>query len=263
MALSGPAHYATLAFLFAWLLAMIWVTGQSWHRLTKEPHAPARKWLTASGSLLAAVAVLSLIVLHVSWVSPDVSQHAGVQLVKIVGSLLLFPSLIGFVLNLFGTGRIRFLGIASTLASAAWWFVLAIDSGISMGTPLARHPTKFLVPDRYAGWIEIRYGVAGAPSLPIDHGTRICSIPADAILLTSSSIENGWAEDEYDYHMPDGTNRRIRETIWGGGGLVWGGQVVQPLGADSSEFRRDEFIYIGTEDAFKRGESKNGLHPPG
>jgi hypothetical protein len=263
MALSGWVLYVTLLFLVAWFVTMLYVTYLAWRRSSKEFDTQFRSWFTFAANALASIAILSLVILHVSWVSPEISQRAGTKLVQIVAIFLFFPSVAGFALSLIGRGRMRFLGTASTALSGAWWFVLAVDSGISMGSPQARHPIKFLIPEGYVGWVEVSYGLEGSPPLPIKDGSLICKIPANGVLGTSSHLELGWGNDDYDFYSPDGSLRQIRETNWGDGGLVWGGQVSHAVGEKTADYRRDEFIYIGTEDQFKQGVTKNGLRPPG
>src|SRR5262249_19045994 len=135
--------------------------------------------------------------------------------------LLFWPTLAGFVLCIGGAGRVRFLGIATCLGTGLWWFTLAMDSAISMGAPpIARHPTRFLVPKAYIGWVKIEYG-RSAPPLEISNGKYVCRIPAGGVLATSSPLEEGWAKDEYFYYSEDGSTEVLPDTGWGGGGMIW------------------------------------------
>ena len=87
-----------------------------------------------------------------------------------------------------------------------WWLSLGMGTVISGGVaPLVRHPFKFLIPENYVGWVEVKYGVATAPELQMDHGTRLARISSNGTLVTSSTIEQGWAKDRYFYYSEDGS----------------------------------------------------------
>jgi len=157
----------------------------------------------------------------------------------------------------------RFLSLISCSVSGVWWILLMFHSASTLGAPLARHSIRFLIPEDYLGWIEIRYGVSGSPPLPLENGSFVCSIPDSGVLPTSSKLEEGWATDEYYFLAPDDSLLRVYETPWGGGGYVWDRQVRPPAGAGSSSSEKDVYLYIGTEDQFTHGVTKNGLEPPG
>ncbi len=86
-----------------------------------------------------------------------------------------------------------------------------------------RLPSKYLIRDRYIGWVRINYGVKDAPSLPIEGGFYVLRIPETGLLNTSSQGEEGLAQDEY-YYLSDGVPRKLshdvnNDMIWGHVGL--------------------------------------------
>src|SRR5208282_2312961 len=150
-----------------------------------------------------------------------------------------------------GAGRIRFLGLGTCLATGLWWYTLAMGSAISMGAPIARHPTRFLIPKAYIGWIKIEYG-RNAPPLEMSNGKYICRIPASGVLATSSPLEEGWAKDEYFYYS-DGSPEVLPDTGWGKGGMIWAGSVT----GDSPNAKQfTQSFYVGREDQYRRNEGQ-------
>jgi hypothetical protein len=203
-----------------------------------------------------------LLFLHLSWVSPTVSQHFGTTAVRIFAVLLFWPTLAGFVLSAVGTGRARFLGIGTCLITGLWWFTLSVDAAISMGSPISRHPTTFLIPDGYVGWVEVKYGENGALPLQEDKGKYTCRIPESGLLNTSSALEAGWAKDQYFYYSRDGSVRQLRETGWGAGGTIWAGSTEWEQTADGSKPSRiAEYFYVGAEQQYHRAVAANEGRP--
>lgn len=123
--------------------------------------------LTIIGMDLSAVAVGSLLLLHLSWISVGISQHLGVAAVRILSFFFFWPTLAGLALCSAGSGKIRFLGIGTSLITGLWWLGLVMQSAISMGVVTARHPARFLIPETYVGWVEVRYGQTNANALPV------------------------------------------------------------------------------------------------
>jgi hypothetical protein len=241
---SGLALYIILAILTAWLALLI---RTCWALSLKRRTAGRNslRWrLTFAGMTLSAVAVGSLLLLHLTWVSPGVSQLLGVRTVSILSSLFVWPALAGLIFCSVGTGRIRFLGIGTLLVTGLLWLGLVMQSAISGGGSVAsRHPTRFLIPDNYTGWVEVRYAEANANTLPIDNGTLICRIPDNGLLETSSPLESGWAKDEYFYYSKDGALHGLKSTGWGRGGEIWG----------EVNSATEQFFFVGTEQQFRSG----------
>jgi hypothetical protein len=219
--------------------------------LKSRKPAGVRNYLTLAGLVCATVAVGALFALHLTWTSADFSQRLGVGTIRILASLLFWPMLAGLILTASGVGRIRFFGLGTCLLTGLWWFTLAMGSAISMGAPIARHPTRFLVPKAYVGWVKIEYGRDAAP-LEMANGKYICRIPPSGVLVTSSLLEEGWAKDEYFSYADDGSLDVLPDTGWGGGGMIWAGSVT---GDPSGAKRFTQNFYVGKEDQYRRNDA--------
>lgn len=253
--ISGRPLVYLLILLAAWFSLLC---GALWKALRPPFARGPRTYLTFAGLDCSTMAVGALLVLHLSWLSVEVSQRLGEGGIRIIALLLFWPTLAGFVLSTAGSGRMRFLGVGTCLATGFWWLSLAIGAGISMGAPIARHPARFLIPRGYVGWIKVKYGET-APALELSNGTYICRVPANGILATSSHLEDGWAKDEYFYYSDDGSLEALPDTGWGGGGMIWAGNVGSTQPQDGSRpTRLAESFYVGREDQYRRGET----HPP-
>ena len=117
-----------------------------------------RGYLTSGGIICAWTAVGALFVLHLTWISPDISQRFGLVGVKILGQLIFWLPLTGLLLSLVGSGKSRWVGLVSCIGIGLWDFALIMSAAISMGAPIARHPTRFLIPAGYVGWVTVKYG---------------------------------------------------------------------------------------------------------
>jgi hypothetical protein len=248
MVVSGPLLVLLLIVLAAWLSLLC---GVAW-KAFKTHKSARRNYLTIGGLGCAAVAVAALLALHLTWISPNLSQGLGVGTIRILALFLFWPTLVGIVLNIGGAGRIRFFGLGTCLATGLWWFTLTMGSAISMGVPIARHPTRFLIPKAYLGWIKVEYG-RNAPPLEMLNGKYVCRIPASGVLATSSPLEEGWAKDEYLYYSEDGSTEVLQDTNWGGGGMIWAGSVAGDS-ANAKQFTQS--FYVGREDQYRRNESQ-------
>jgi uncharacterized protein DUF6843 len=247
--ISGSLLFALLIVLATWFLLLCIAFRQA-----KRTGSTNRITLAGLGS--ASVAVASLLGLHATWISADVSQRLGVTAISVLGKLLFWSTVLGLVGCVFGKGKLKFVGLGSVVITGLWWAFLAASAGISMGAPLVRHPIHLLIPNGYLGWVEVRYGDPTAPALPIMDGVYLCRIPANGVLTTSSKPEEGWAADEYDYYGEDGSTKRLKQTNWGGGGMVWSGAMSWKQGSS----RPTQTWFIGTEGQFKHGLPADERH---
>jgi hypothetical protein len=258
MVISGRWLGLVVILLAAWLILLC----RTWWKLLKTPpleckQQVTRDYLTIGGIGCSTIAVGALLALHLSWISVGISQHLGATAIKILAFLLFWTTLTGVVLSAAGAGRIRWLGIGTSLITGLWWLSLWFVAAISMGgSPIARHPTKFLIPQGYVGWVKIEHG-ENAPPLEMSNGVYICRIPANGILQTSSSLEDGWAKEEYFYYSEHGSLRALPETNWGGGGMIWGGHTEFQLGGNGIRPKRfSENFYVGREDQYHKNVSE-------
>lgn len=78
--------------------------------------------------------------------------------------------------------------------------------------PMREHhvpPTRYDLPAGFDGWVIVEYGVVGAPPLPVEHGTRVMTIPAGGRLVTSTPQERGIIHNRFFFVAADGTRTPI------------------------------------------------------
>jgi hypothetical protein len=101
-----------------------------------------------------------------------------------------------------------------------------------------RHACHYLIPNGYVGWVHVYFEVKEEPSLPLQGDALEFKFPANGVLQTSSKLEAGWSKgDKYFYYQPSGKLKELRDTGWGGGGMIW----VQMNGV------ADQYFFVGTE----------------
>ena len=73
-----------------------------------------------------------------------------------------------------------------------------------------RPAERYLLPESFAGYMEVTYQVPGAPSLPHDaEGFRIVHVPEDGKVATSEPMLSGESYiHEYYYVLADGSRQR-------------------------------------------------------
>jgi hypothetical protein len=110
-----------------------------------------------------------------------------------------------------------------------------------------RTPCDYYFPEGFTGWAEIRFAVAGAPAVPRENGRSVFKLPKTGLLETSTKFEEGSARDRYFYYSP-GSTREIKETDWGGGGMIWAPSV----GGEAVNTPLRERFFVGTERQYYR-----------
>ena len=50
------------------------------------------------------------------------------------------------------------------------------------------HPSRFLVPAGYVGWLQLEYGLKDAPSLLAEDGVKVFKFPAGGMLKVSGAV---------------------------------------------------------------------------
>jgi hypothetical protein len=253
MVISGGWLYLAIILLavwFAFLFRIFWKLLRA-PKPETGPYETLRSQLSVAGMGFAAVAVGALLFLNLTWTSVEISQYLGSAVVRILLLSLFFPSVLGFLFSSLGSGKMRFLGVGTALLTGFVWFVLVMVAAVSMGPSIARHPSRFLIPDGYVGWVEVKYRESNAPPLPMNNGTLIYRIPGSGLLVTSSILEDGWAKDEYFYYPKNGSVRALKETGWGSGGMIWGG----------SNSTVEQYFYVGTEAQYHYAVTVNESRP--
>jgi len=249
MVLDGWTLFLALTVLVVWLLALCWATRFALKRYPWT--AGIREKLTAVAFISAATAVAALLALHLSWISVDISQKLGDRGISIISEFLFWPTLLGFLLSIGGSGRIRFAAMGSCLLTGLLWLSLFITAAISMGGPTSRHSVTYRIPNGYVGEVYVHYGVKGAAPLPLVHHAIEVTFPSDGVVRTSSKLEDGWGRDTYFYYSPTGQVVELKETDWGGGGMIWGGNVGGSSDGHGGMTDTTEQFFVGTEQQFK------------
>jgi hypothetical protein len=263
MVLTGHVLLIVLIVLTLWLVLMLIASVLTIKNRSAQKGMAVRGRLTLAGMIFATLAVGSLLLLHLTWITPEISQRFGAMTIRLLATILFWSSLAGFLLTIIGSGKLRYLGTATCMIAGVWFLLLYVTAAISMsGTALARHAARFLIPDGYVGWVEVKYGVKDSPALVIENETFIYQIPSTGLLKTSSLLEYGWAKDEYFYYSENGSRRPLRDTGWGMGGYIWGeSDQWQGNSNGSVPSEVSEFFYVGTEQQYHNAVSKNESRP--
>jgi hypothetical protein len=117
------------------------------------------------------------------------------------------------------------------------------------------HPSKFLVPDGYAGWLLLEYNIKDAEPTPIEAGVKVFKFPPNGALNTSASGPERGADDEYLYYSADGSLREIPTGYRNGKGMIWG----QHEGTRNGTLSQFGF-FVGTEEQYKKYQLQ-ATHP--
>ena len=249
MVLDGWKLLVAIAVLVVWLLALCWTTRFA---LKRYPWAAGiREKQTTIAFISAAVAVLALLAMHLSRISVDVSQRLGDRGISIMAKFLFWPTLLGFFLSIGAAGKIRFAAMGSCLLTGLWWLILLTQAAISMGASTVRHPVTYRIPNGFVGEVYVHYGVQGAAPLPMAHNSIEVTFPSDGVVRTSSKLEDGWAHDTYLYYSATGQLSELKDTGWGGGGMIWGASVGGTSDGHGGMTDTTEQFFVGTEQQFK------------
>ena len=115
-----------------------------------------------------------------------------------------------------------------------------------------RHPSRYLIPKGYIGWVRIDFKVNDAPPLPIEDGHYLFKFPPSGHLQTSSDIEYGWSSSDDFYYYSGDDRQQLKETMWGGGGMVWGQSNGSSQDGSNNVTAIFENFFVGTEEQFKK-----------
>jgi len=120
---------------------------------------------------------------------------------------------------------------------------------LAAGCLRTRHPSQFLIPKEYVGWVDVSYGVNGAPPLSVENGYYVIRVPANGQMQTSTEIEAGRKGDQF-YSIKGASRQRLQASNPGGGGMIWGDSVAGKSRGATREF------FVGPEGDFRKS------HPP-
>ncbi|MFZ0563227.1 MAG: hypothetical protein WAM43_16560 [Terriglobales bacterium] len=133
---------------------------------------------------------------------------------------------------------------------------------LSMGARhSSRHPSRFLIPEGFVGWLRVEFEVGDAPPLRIEGSDYLIKFPPSGLLRTSSPEEFGWAKDHYFYYSDKGT-RPLPDSGPAGDRMIWGN--INGEGSGVQGKKKYEEFFVGTEQQFKqqmRGEEAGDSTP--
>jgi hypothetical protein len=122
-----------------------------------------------------------------------------------------------------------------------------------MSAPSVHRPINYLIPEGYVGWVTVDYGVVGAPALPLQNDHLLVKFPNSRVVQTQSKLEYGWASDKYFYYTMTGQQRELKNTKWGGGGMIWAGTVGSESDGKGGMRNIEQRFFVGTEEQYKHG----------
>jgi hypothetical protein len=216
-----------------------------WRYRTWLPSSPnsRRRNVNIAAVVFAIVATTSLLVLRLLWTPVEIAQHRlpwlqtenyqhlDVIAIKALSIVWISSSLAGMVLGFGATGLRRVFVVMTCLFAAFLWEFMDF-----------RHPARYLIPDGYLGWVEIRFGQADASPLAIDNGDLVYRIPENGLLDTSNPLEYGSAKDHYFYYSADGKLRELKSIPWESGNMIW----------SETNSEAEEFFWVGTDEQRKK-----------
>ena len=127
---------------------------------------------------------------------------------------------------------------------------LRLDISLQPSNDPNLHPSRFLVPEGYSGWLLLEYKVKDAQPVLTEEGAKTFKFPGSGTLSTSSTGPERGAEDEYFYYSADGSLRPIPLDYRNGKGMVWG----QHEGTRNGELSQYGF-FVGTEEQYRKYQS--------
>lgn len=141
--------------------------------------------------------------------------------------------------------------------------LLLVFCFVTVGCAQSRKPDLLLIPDGYVGWIQVSYGIKGAPALPNWKGFRFHKFGSDGEIRTSSATTTGWAKDKVFTSTKKGW-KELAATAPEGKGMIWGkstgiGEIVSvDAKGKRTKIRTPETFtaFIGTWKQFRGTKEK-------
>jgi hypothetical protein len=145
---------------------------------------------------------------------------------------------------------------------------LLLHSGeeIQLDIPMERsddpnlHPSRFLIPEGYRGWVLLDFNAKDAPLTPVENGIQVFKVQMSGAISTSSCGPEKGASNEFLYYANDGSLRPVPMEYRNGKGMIWGQHEGIKNGV-KSQFG----FFVGTEQEYKKYEmwqTHPGLIPP-
>jgi hypothetical protein len=129
-----------------------------------------------------------------------------------------------------------------------------------------RTAIEYQIPDGYQGWVQLKWGVTGAPPLATSGRHLIVSFNSNGEAVTSSTPQSGWATDKYVYVLSS-SGRQLRDTGWCKGGMIWGNkqefEMLPHIINSETVYAANpsnpvEKFFVGSEDQYRRTVDPQG-----
>ena len=107
---------------------------------------------------------------------------------------------------------------------------------------------RYYLPELYAGWVCVHYGVTGSPPLSIEDGYLVHKVPLSGIITTSSEPRLSPKRNQY-YYYSDKYIRVAKELQEGGGhSKDKGNEYSLYFWVSSGNIESDDEKYVKTRD---------------
>lgn len=114
---------------------------------------------------------------------------------------------------------------------------------------------RIILPDAYVGWVRVDFRVPGAPTLPVEDGFEVLTVPENGVVITTSDVRASPAYDEVFFGR---SGLRVRAPYYGRG--ITRGHSTLPNAILSW------WVFFGPEGAIRTEEAQrkvNGDWIPG
>jgi hypothetical protein len=154
--------------------------------------------------------------------------------------------------------------VAVILAVVLAVIMVAGFTGLFLALRSARMPQVHLLPDEFKGWAFAKYGVEGAPPLPIEGGALVFRYGPDGRLETSTPYEEGWSISNYFY--VDGNERKpLKQMPPGFEGQIWGaGTGIRRVTISNGRVFHEgasHHFFVGSEEEYREARTDYGWVP--
>lgn len=122
------------------------------------------------------------------------------------------------------------------------------------------HPTRYIVPAGYFGWVQVTYDIPEGYELAVEDGFVTAKIDYFRRMRVKNHMNPTW--DGAEYYAQDPTGKRIKLPSTGSQKLIWGNEKIS-----DREGERETF-FVGTEQLFTIGLNRaihlegSAIQPP-
>lgn len=148
----------------------------------------------------------------------------------------------------------RVVGWLGVIGGLALSLFIALMLQLDYGRPKAN---IWILPDGCVGWVQVDYGVPGAPALPIEDGYGVVRVPLGGWLQTSSAVVASPSREQYWYERG---GRRVPGPLPIAGGTMQTGEAAR---AQSPKIT--VYSFFGTAEdmkGFRSERDRNDLPSP-